>query len=254
MVVIRSRGTGLIMNFILQRINGLIRHDFVFMLNEAIAYNQWVSHNLGEYYAVLAEIGSVSFSTLEGIPVGTLEYVDCFAKRSGLKPHYPINIPAELMCDKHLGRECFYGNVDSLADFLSKHNTAFIKSKEKYKDICGIVNNIKLDTDYKSILISEVIEITSEWRAFVYLGTLVGLNNYSGDFTQMPMISKIDEMIKAYKNAPGAYTLDVAVTCSGDTVVIEVHPFVSCGLYGFKNLRILPRMFYEGYKYYTSII
>jgi len=49
-------------------------------------------------------------------------------------------------------------------------------------------------------------------------------------------------MIKAYTKAPVAHTLDVAIS-GGETVIIEVHDFFSCGLYGFADHKILPFMF-----------
>ena len=50
-------------------------------------------------------------------------------------------------------------------------------------------------------------------------------------------------MIDSYKSQPVAFTLDVAVDGDDNTVVIEVHDFFSCGLYGFSEYKILPFMF-----------
>ena len=50
-------------------------------------------------------------------------------------------------------------------------------------------------------------------------------------------------MVKVYDAAaPVAYTLDVAVTPEGKTVVIECHRFFSCGLYGFSDIAKYPKM------------
>jgi hypothetical protein len=78
---------------------------------------------------------------------------------------------------------------------------------------------------------------------FCFKGKLVGVHHYSGDFRVFPDLRSVDMMVTAYKSAPVAYTLDVAVTKEGETVIIEVHDFFSCGLYGFSNLKILPFMF-----------
>ena len=99
---------------------------------------------------------------------------------------------------------------------------------------------------------SQVILIDSEWRAFVYKGKLVGLQNYCGEFTLFPDVEKIKEMIKAYKSAPIAYTLDVGINANG-TFVIEVHDFFSCGLYGFSDSS-LPFMFSQWFHQYIQII
>lgn len=59
-------------------------------------------------------------------------------------------------------------------------------------------------------------------------------------------------MIEEYKEAPIAYTLDVAITDKGDTVVLEVHDFFSCGLYGFNDYRKLPYMLHRWYVNYIK--
>jgi hypothetical protein len=86
----------------------------------------------------------------------------------------------------------------------------------------------------------------------VYGDTLVGMCNYSGDFTRIPWDVPIYSMIKKLGGKWPAYTLDVAVISEYvsevdnfefKVVPIEVHEFFSCGLYGFQYYRILPQMF-----------
>ena len=90
-------------------------------------------------------------------------------------------------------------------------------------------------------MVSEYIDIDSEWRAFVFNNELVGLHNYSGDFTIFPDVKLIKIMIKDF-NYNGAYTLDIGVNLKG-TFIIECHDFFSCGLYGFEDYKLLPKMF-----------
>jgi hypothetical protein len=92
-------------------------------------------------------------------------------------------------------------------------------------------------------MFSEPIDIVSEYRCFVYNNRLLGINNYSGDFTIFPDTDTIIEMIGEYTDSPIAYTLDVGVIESGETVIIEVHDFFSCGLYGFADMKNLPTMY-----------
>ena len=97
------------------------------------------------------------------------------------------------------------------------------------------------------VTISNVLtDIKSEWRGFVHNKKLVGLNNYLGDFTVFPDVSIINKMIAEYKNSPPSYTIDVAV-CEHGTVLLEVHNFVSCGLYGFNDHKLLPLMTINGW-------
>lgn len=55
-------------------------------------------------------------------------------------------------------------------------------------------------------------------------------------------------MIEGFKEAPEAYTIDVGVTSDGNTVLIEVHDFFSCGLYGFDDAKNLPNMYISTHK------
>lgn len=114
----------------------------------------------------------------------------------------------------------------------------FVKSNDKIKSFTEICKTAP-EGNYQ---ISDLINIESEWRAFVYEGKLVGLQNYSGEFDIFPNVDKIKAMINAYKTQPIAFTLDVAIS-NNDTVIIEVHDFFSCGLYGFAEHKILPFMF-----------
>lgn len=68
--------------------------------------------------------------------------------------------------------------------------------------------------DFKNddFLISEIIDIKSEWRGFVLNGNLLDLRCYSGEFSAFPNVNTIYDMIKDYTEAPKAYTIDVAVT------------------------------------------
>jgi hypothetical protein len=128
----------------------------------------------------------------------------------------------------------------------------FIKSATQYKGFTSLVDDVSLIPD-DIYFVSEEIDIESEWRTFIYNGELVGIHHYLGDFTIFPDILFIQQMIAAYKNCPPAYTLDVGINKNG-TFLIEVHPFVSCGLYGFRNYKLLPSMFISSFQYLVKKI
>ena len=62
-------------------------------------------------------------------------------------------------------------------------------------------------------------------------------------------IAAIKKMICTYTSCPVAYTLDIAITEEGKTIVVEAHDFYSCGFYGFSAHSQIPCMlsqwFYE---------
>lgn len=91
---------------------------------------------------------------------------------------------------------------------------------------------------------------------FVYRDQVLAVQNYLGASLVFPAAAKIIIMVSRYKEdkgRPEAYTMDIAVLCrkdqSADTVILEIHLFVSCGLYGFTH-PLIPDMLEAGIQYY----
>jgi ATP-grasp domain, R2K clade family 2 len=64
------------------------------------------------------------------------------------------------------------------------------------------------------VVCSEVVWWTTEWRAFVTAGELVGLRHYDGDETLQPDVEVVTAMIEALVHAqqsPAGFALDVGV-------------------------------------------
>lgn len=215
------------MKFLIQTIDGKVKHDFSFTLLESIEYQNWLGGDSS--FEVLFTDGEL---VPDCIPIGSVEFVSKYLNDYyGLNPA-PKNIPIELIVERFTGRKVINGTeIDIVGE-------KFVKSNDKIKSFTEICTSAPVG-NYQ---ISDIIEIQSEWRAFIYNGKLVGLQNYSGEFDIFPDVSKIREMITEYKSQPVAFTLDVAIS-NNQTVIIEVHDFFSCGLYGFSDHRILPFMF-----------
>lgn len=254
--------------FLLQTVNDKIRHDFVFELENAIEYQNWRENDMFAIYCSLEDIKNGcdfidSDEITEYIPVGTVEFVyafiDKFIKMNGSKNIKPINVPKELF--RFTGRKILNASLSSntkvrscLSKKLEQYKYIFIKSNDKIKSDLNSsykpieINNKKLlpNGNYQ---ISEYIDIESEYRCFIYNDKLIGIQYYDGDFKKFPNINRINDMLKRYQydngrgNAPQAWTLDVAITNKGETIVMECHEFYSCGLYGFSGYNELPYMF-----------
>ncbi len=231
------------MKFLIQTIDKKVTHDFSFTLIQSADYHNWLTK------------GSIKITKTEDdlkkdyTPIGSNEFVHAYMEKYlGCSPN-PLNIPNELL-DHYFSHRIVFNGTN--ADILGHK---FIKSNDRIKGYTSIINTDENPFVLQSIplgnyQISEVIDIQSEWRCFVYQNKLVGLQNYSGDFTIFPNRESIFWMIKAYeKSAPIAYTLDVGVNENG-TFVIECHNFYSCGLYGFNDLKLLPFMFNRWYYEY----
>jgi len=220
--------------FLIQTYNGEIVHDFSWTLIQAIKFKNWLSNDNDLSYTL------TDGEYLEGyIPIGSVEFVHGYFKTIHNKSLKPINIPTELLKPEYLARNVFIGTKDDV------DREYFVKSNEQIKSFTEVTSDKSIIPDGE-MMISELIDIESEWRCFVYKNKLVGVQNYSGDFTKFPDVKVINEMIVDYKSQPISYTLDVAVS-KGKTVVIEVHDFYSCGLYGFADYNILPLMFTRWY-------
>ena len=241
------------MTFLCQTYGGKVIHDFVFELLQAETYAIW----RGETFGIIFHEGT-DFTDLrprpdELTPVGSVEFVSEFLRAFHPKAEEalrPLNVPERLFpfAGRRItdirNRDDFLRFRDGIPGFQIMRPDLYRKSNDKIKnDLNGLVSYPYDATDFRSSQVSEVIDIVSEWRAFVFRGEIRDLRNYSGDFTVFPDPERIRAMTDAYGDkAPVAYTLDVAVTAGGETVVIECHRFFSCGLYGFSDHKLIPYM------------
>ncbi|MFH1004725.1 MAG: ATP-grasp domain-containing protein [Bacteroidota bacterium] len=220
------------MNFLIQTIEGEVRHDFSFVLLESIKYQNWRTESK-DFHAFFSD-EEYPVPITNCIPSGSVEFVQNYIKKYCGKVPLPKNVPEQLF--SFACRKIFNSNEQN----LPAETRTFVKSNDQIKKFTEIVdgNYILEPGNYQ---FSELIDIDSEWRCFVYQKKLVGLQNYAGDFTLFPDVKKISKMIDAYSVSPIAYTLDVGIN-SQATFVIEVHDFFSCGLYGFSDHTIYPFM------------
>lgn len=236
------------MKFLIQKINGKVTHDFSLALLEAVRFQKWLENgNDIKYKFVDTTEKGISFKSFHNnyVPVGSVEFVCQYLNAFYDNVPRQINVPQELL--NFAGRVIFNGTEKD----LHSYGKWFAKSNNKIKYFAKVVDeNTVLETG--NYQFSELIDIDSEWRCFVYKNKLVGLQNYSGDFTVFPNVNTIKEMIDTYApSAPIAYTLDV-LTNSNGTFVMEVHDFFSCGLYGFADYNILPYMLHRWFKNYIK--
>lgn len=242
--------------FLLQTINNEISFDFIFHIKEAIRYNNWFYNKKVYDYVfceniddnILKNINKTNMIDISKvIPIGSVEFVLKFYKKfHHIENIKPINIPEELNKFEFLQRKIFKGNEKNIISGLFDKNY-FIKDISGFKKLVDIVSFSDIP-DNENFLVSEEIDILSEWRCFIYNKKLLDLKNYLQDCFVYPNVEIIQKMIKEYKNSPQAYTLDIAITNKEKTVLLEVHQFFSVGLYGFADYRVLPNMFISTHK------
>lgn len=233
-----------IMQFLIQTYGGKITHDFSFTLLESIRYQNWKSKSEAFSYFLTDDPRPKLIKNV--VPCGSNEFVVNYLTDHYGKTPRPRNIPLELMGEEFSLRYVFNGDR---TDVFSRK---FVKSNEFIKGFTKIVESHDELPDLGGYQISDLIDIDSEWRSFVFHNSLVGLQNYGGEFAIFPDVDKIKKMIKAFEpSAPVAYTLDVGINKNG-TFVIEVHDFFSCGLYGFADHRIYPSMLFRWFYEFTK--
>lgn len=233
------------MNFVIQTIDRQIKHDFAGALLVGIEYSKWSGDATVNYISV--EYDEIPLVCDWLVPIGSVEFVQYYMEGNNYTLPKPRNVPDQLI--GYAGRKIINGTRKDVLHNLP----CFIKSTTKIKS----EYNGAVEPGYNSLIlpqddyqISELVNIDSEWRAFVFKNKLVGLQNYLGDFTLFPDVGKINEMIQAYTKGPVAYTLDVYINADS-TYVMEVHDFYSVGFYGFSDFRIIPAMFAHWYYQYV---
>ena len=238
------------MRFIVQKIQNRIVHDFAFTLTMAKDYYKW----LGEQFIIRYVNWPVPNETPilhpeNYIPVGSVDFVSDYLKKyypDAVEALRPLNVPEVLF--PWAGR--MIANIETRGDMEPFRSCTDIyrKSNETIKAFWnGPVYDVWKDYESKDFVhdqVSEIIDLVSEWRVFVFHNEIQHIANYGGYPTWFPSVAHIEEMVARYAGAgaPVAYTLDVGVKKDGQTVVVECHRFFSCGLYGFANLMKYPKM------------
>ena len=235
------------MRFLIQRINGEVVHDFANELLQAKKFVLWLDKE--EMETDFCE--GLNFDSVRNpgdcIPVGSVEFVSAFLRKyypQAEEALRPLNVPDVLF--PFAGRTI--ANVWWKEDYapFKKEEYVFCKSLDTIKSSWNGMHETRLceSKDFRHCQVSQLIDIASEWRVIVFHNEPLYVGYYGGNPLAFPSPLTISEMIKTYSpEAPVAYTLDVARTAEGETVVIECHRFFSCGLYGFSDWSKLPYMF-----------
>lgn len=196
------------------------------------------------------------------ISVGSLDFVQMILSRiHNVNCMNPIEVPDVLREDRFLKRK--YSIVPK--NKLPKEGYYFTKyvSKLKVFSHTGMIETLQYTDEGKEPFlkeglyqVSEVVEILSEYRCFVQNDKLFAINYYDGDCTVFPDVTEIKSMIGNYMrdpDRPKAYTIDIAVIRDRGTAILEVHPWVSVGLYGYMFGSSLPYCYRDGFEYYINV-
>lgn len=245
----KEKHSDLDLEFLMQELDSE-RHEYISISLKSIRFLRLSEDNLPYYKSI--------------IPVGDLSFVrEVLLKFHGISKMNPIEVPSCLRDELFLKRK--YSIV--IKEELPKEGYFFIKDVSRLKDFSytGMIEYIheSKESDYSIYFkegnlyqISEVVNILSEYRVFVHNDKIIAVHYYDGDSKVFPDISLIQNMVEVYssdKYRPRAYTLDVAVAKNRGTLLLEVHPWVSIGLYGYMFEENVAYCYRDGFQYYLDI-
>lgn len=181
------------------------------------------------------------------IPVGSIEFTERFLGH----PMHPIEIPDILLPMVKREYRIVKGQDIPSTD----------AGKYFFKDVTNLKrwNSLLYDGDISRFIdegteyvIAEKVNFTSEYRVFVCRGDVQAVMHYLGDPMEFPDPDYIQQCIRLYEQIPHplSYTMDIGIH-DGQTDIIEIHAFVSCGLYGFQD-DCIPDMLEDGYAWYQK--
>lgn len=235
--------------FVIQTENGLINTDMGRAIYESILFDNWlrpessVKYRFQEHNIPIAE---------HEIPVGTIEWTE----KVSCTTLVPVNIPEKCMTPEFVLRgKCMILTRDELAEELKK-KPLFIKSATKTKKYPPIItsNILEVPSDEKYFC-TPVTDFTTEWRIFVLDGKIQDVRRYSGDWDtefSPSEVSTVKRLITSAALSYPAYTVDIGRSSYGALEWIEVHPFISCGLYGFEDFKTIRKMATKAWKYHKE--
>lgn len=102
--------------------------------------------------------------------------------------------------------------------------------------VSDLVETASLD-DAAPVDCSEVVSFRSEYRCFVLNSEVIGVRPYKGDPLLFPESRRIREAVAAWADAPAAWALDVGVTATNQTLLVEVNDSYALGSYGLPPAR-----------------
>ncbi|SFE57002.1 ATP-grasp domain-containing protein [Spirosoma endophyticum] len=118
------------------------------------------------------------------------------------------------------------------------HKLFEARSVEQRSDLTALPDEIPLSTP---VLLSQNVEFTSEYRAFVIEGKLVSLKHYKGNLCLFPNCEIIHQTIRGFTAQPIAFSIDIGLDQIDRTLLIECNDFWSLDSFGLD-----PKLYAQG--------
>lgn len=99
----------------------------------------------------------------------------------------------------------------------------------EFRDIIGI-------QDIELYFTETILDVVSEYRCFILNGEVLGVKHYKGSPYYSLNEEIVIEMVNCYTARPNAYSMDLGITRSGETILIECNNGYSSGNYGLPEI------------------
>lgn len=158
-----------------------------------------------------------------------------------------LPVPAELgypaALRPFLGRRLWQSTINAVAADASQW-PVFVKPMHDTKKFTGVLvrrigDLVGCGDQYEDtpVWCAEPVKLVAEWRCFVRYGQVLDVRPYKGDWRAHFDHHVIEQALASYlPEAPAAFALDVAVTNTSQTVVVEVNDGYALGAYGLMPL------------------
>jgi len=172
------------------------------------------------------------------IVVGSVDAVRKAFQLLGVQPPDNIDVPECLL--EFAGRKIW---DSTLGEIRKLKSPVFIKPKVTHKAFTGhvvgsfkdLIETASLGDDFP-VLVQDVVEFLSEYRVMVLRGKILAVKPYCGDPLLFPCPNIIRRMVERYQGScPVAYSVDVGITPSGETLLVEVNDSFALGAYGLSR-------------------
>ncbi len=168
---------------------------------------------------------------------GNVGWIREIINKNNLNVPHMGTIPPELL--EFAKRPYFKVSMKEAVE-RAAHGPIFIKPvPENQKSFTGFVLDITQPKTLiniahysEDVIVSSVVNFVSEYRCFVYEKEIMDAKRYRGNFRISPNYKLADDAINAYVNQPVAYSIDIGVTDTGETMLVECNDMMSLGLYG----------------------
>ena len=154
-----------------------------------------------------------------------------------------IDFPIELM--PYVGRRLLETTMCEVRNW-EQHNSpqlpAHVKPRDRQKLFKGAVVRSFRDmiplsgvSDDEPVIVQEVVDFVSEWRATILRRKIVNVANYKGNPIRFPDEKVLAKAVCDWSSQPIGCGMDWGVTADGRTLLVEVNDGFSLGNYGVRG-------------------